>query len=363
VCVIDQTEQFFLHALSAPLHERLLRQLRAPTLEVLRLDGITADAMPTFMKPRAELTDIGRTVLERMTLEMERRYCNNKTENLTGNRLIMKYAEMLSTMIDPRTMTCLHLPDRRRKQRRDMYMKKLTDAYEVYAKKALAWYRGAAADEADDEEVDDEDDDKNDEAEGDDDESEAHRPAPLATGFSDDEDEDMATTPSTRPSKPPAAAVEPPRDWKEEFKTHYKNHRIRCAQINWRTEFPELNLPAEGELSMLDDLVHADLTKIMNRLIDEDPDRSRFGFIPHMATGFEGSVASLLASSFSERVNSCANLVLTDGNSLLGHDEMGKLVVLRMNRGERAAVMTNGHESRANARASSPTVCLRAQNS
>ena len=82
-----------------------------------------------------------------------------------------------------------------------------------------------------------------------------------------------------------------------------------------------------------------------------------------MATGFEGSVASLLASSFSERVNSCANLVLTDGNSLLGHDEMGKLVVLRMNRGERAAVMTNGRESRANARASSPPVCLRAQSS
>ena len=74
VCVIDQTEQFYLHALSAPLHERLLRQLRAPALEVLRLDGITADAMPTFMKPRAELTDVGRIVLERMTLEMERRY-------------------------------------------------------------------------------------------------------------------------------------------------------------------------------------------------------------------------------------------------------------------------------------------------
>ena len=270
---------------------------------------------------------------------------------------------MLATMIDPRTMTCLHLPERRRKQRRDIYMKKLTGAYEVYAKKAEAWYPSAAADEADDEvddENDDENDDKNDEAEGDDDES---RPAPLATGFSDDEDEDMATTPSTRPSQPPAAAVEPPRDWKEEFKAHYKNFRIRCAQINWRTEFPELDLPAEGDLSMLDDLVHADLTKIMNRLIDEDPDRSRFGFLPHMATGFEGSVASLLASSFSERVNSCANLVLTDGNSLLGHDEMGKLVVLRMNRGERAAVMTNGRESRANARASSPPVCLRAQSS
>ena len=111
------------------------------------------------------------------------------------------------------------------------------------------------------------------------------------------------------------------------------------------------------------DLVHVDLTEIMNRFIDEDPGRSRFGFFPPMATGFEGSVASLLASSFSERVSSSANLVLTDGNSLLGHGEMDKLVVLRMNRGERAAVMTNGHESRANARASSPPVCLRAQNS
>ena len=71
--------------------------------------------MPTLMKPRTELTAVGREVLRRMTVEMKRRYYNNKTDNLTGNRLIMKYAEMLATMVDPRTMNCMHLPERRRK--------------------------------------------------------------------------------------------------------------------------------------------------------------------------------------------------------------------------------------------------------
>ena len=43
-----------------------------------------------------------------------------------------------------------------------------------------------------------------------------------------------------------------------------------------------------------------------------------------MATCFKGSIGSLLASSFCERINSCANQVLTLGNTL-------KLVMCRMN--------------------------------
>lgn len=39
-----------------------------------------------------------------------------------------------------------------------------------------------------------------------------------------------------------------------------------------------------------------------------------------------------MAASFCERVNSCANLVVTEGNSLLSTDEIDMLVVLRMNK-------------------------------
>jgi hypothetical protein len=45
-----------------------------------------------------------------------------------------------------------------------------------------------------------------------------------------------------------------------------------------------------------------------------------------------GSIGGSLASSFCQRINSCAKLVLTDGNSLLSPDEINMLVTLRMNR-------------------------------
>ena len=42
-----------------------------------------------------------------------------------------------------------------------------------------------------------------------------------------------------------------------------------------------------------------------------------------------------MASSFCERINSCANAVVTEGNTLLSNDEMELLVMLpvRMNKG------------------------------
>jgi len=51
-----------------------------------------------------------------------------------------------------------------------------------------------------------------------------------------------------------------------------------------------------------------------------------------MTTCSKGSIGSLLVSSFYERINSCANQVLTLGNTLLGDCEMEKLVMCRMNR-------------------------------
>ena len=39
-----------------------------------------------------------------------------------------------------------------------------------------------------------------------------------------------------------------------------------------------------------------------------------------------------MASSFCERINSCANLVLTEGNTWLSDEEMEMLVMLRMNK-------------------------------
>jgi len=76
-----------------------------------------------------------------------------------------------------------------------------------------------------------------------------------------------------------------------------------------------------------------DVVSIMKEdFIEKDKDRSKYGWLPKMTTCFKGSIGSLLASSFSERINSCANQVLTLGTTLLGDGKMEKLVMCRINR-------------------------------
>jgi len=75
-----------------------------------------------------------------------------------------------------------------------------------------------------------------------------------------------------------------------------------------------------------------DLVSIMKEdFIEKDKDRSKYGWLPKMATCSKGSIGSLLALSFCERNNSYANQVLTSGNTLLGDGEMEQLVMCRMN--------------------------------
>ena len=64
---------------------------------------------------------------------------------------------------------------------------------------------------------------------------------------------------------------------------------------------------------------------LYNRLAKDD----RFGYIPQMAAA---TLGALNAESFCERVLRCAGHVLTEGNNLLGDEELEMLVVLRMNR-------------------------------
>ena len=66
--------------------------------------------------------------------------------------------------------------------------------------------------------------------------------------------------------------------------------------------------------------------------IEQDPNRALFGYLPKMATTCEGSIGALLSASFCERINSCANQIVTTGNTSLGDDLVDKTVVLRMNK-------------------------------
>lgn len=84
------------------------------------------------------------------------------------------------------------------------------------------------------------------------------------------------------------------------------------------------------------DLWEVDVGQVLREeIIEKDVDRTLYGWLPKMATSSKGSIGCVLASSFCERINSCANAVVTEGpgNTLLSDDEMELLVMLRMNKG------------------------------
>jgi len=88
-----------------------------------------------------------------------------------------------------------------------------------------------------------------------------------------------------------------------------------------------------------------DVVSIMKEdFIEKDKDRSKNGWLHKMATCSKGSIGSLLASSFCERINSCANQILTSENTLLGDGEMEELFMCRMNRD--FTVFMRNHESK-----------------
>ena len=79
------------------------------------------------------------------------------------------------------------------------------------------------------------------------------------------------------------------------------------------------------------DLWDVDIGLVMREeVIGKDPDGLLYGYLPHMATFSKGSVGCLLTSSFCERINSCANQVVTEGNTLLSDREMEMVLMLRM---------------------------------
>jgi hypothetical protein len=100
-----------------------------------------------------------------------------------------------------------------------------------------------------------------------------------------------------------------------------------------RTAMRTTNVPlAQGSKLTWCEMWEIDLVSIMKEdFIEKYKDHSKYWCLPKMATCSKGSIGSLLASSFCERINFYANQVLTLGNTLFGDGEMEKLVMCRMN--------------------------------
>ena len=125
--------------------------------------------------------------------------------------------------------------------------------------------------------------------------------------------------------------------YEEEFESVFKNYHKLGESIDWAAASVTLDLglkaPLNGVKHGIMELWYVDMGKVMKHFcIGPDVDRKLYGYLPKMATTSQGSIGALPASSFSERVNSVGNQVLTKGSTLLGPDEINKVVVLRMNR-------------------------------
>ena len=252
----------------------------------------------------------------RAQLEAEWRYCGNEGEELTGNKVETAEQDKIALMLDPRTLIYLkkvgiHSPER------ETLLSQLESEYVKYARIAMDYQK--KKEEVDTTQMN-------------------QRVETSPSGNSDDEDTmsvmsidsaEYTDEDGSCMGQSGGSVIVTDRKIQDEFEKVYKAYKGFCKRIDWKAEFAELK--SMKIVSPLD-LWEVDVGKLFARMIKEDPNRLKYGYLPIMATALHGSVGAFLASSFCERINSVANLVVTDGNTLLADEEINMLVVLRMNR-------------------------------
>ena len=117
----------------------------------------------------------------------------------------------------------------------------------------------------------------------------------------------------------------------KEFKKVYKEYRDPCKDIKWNKMYPDAGWD-DADFEFPWDLWSVDMSLVLNHLAELEKKKPKFGHLLKMVITSRGSIGALLAQSFCERINSAGNIVMTQGNTLLGDEELNMLVVLRMNR-------------------------------
>ena len=143
---------------------------------------------------------------------------------------------------------------------------------------------------------------------------------------SESEEEGAGTEEPVQPALPP---FEPPcrKTIQLEFKKAFK--RWRKMNVDWRAKFPTYlgSLGRDKQVDLLNDLLPLPIGKLYKEL-EDDP---QYGLLPRLASCSRAQLGNLNAESFCERCLSVGNHILTEGNTLLGHEELEMLIVLRMN--------------------------------
>ena len=110
------------------------------------------------------------------------------------------------------------------------------------------------------------------------------------------------------------------------------------SKFPWRkvyskTEIVKMGCPPGKKLNPLNHLIHADVAKMMKEVERENANRGGiFSLFIQMCKNSRCQLGALASQSFAERMNSVANLLVTDSRTHLGNDLVNKLVVLHINR-------------------------------
>jgi hypothetical protein len=309
--VFVQNETAFTAAIGRPFKEKMLAKLRSNTLSVVDLEQVTTS--PHLIRnevPLEDMTEVGKTCKWRATLEAERRYCGNESEVLNNQSVQKTDRDKLAVMLDPRTLISLAKCGISKAERGEL-LDYLKEEYIRYGSQAQI-YRQAMKPVKTEIVVESRRTTSSDQVE--------------TLGLDSDSDEECSVDGS-------AGDDSQLNETKlgEEFDECYKRYKNACKTLDWKKTFPELPW-ATNQVEFPFSLWKVDMGVVMKELIKQDPEKTSFGHLPVMAVASRGSIGGFLASSFCERINSCANLVLMDGNSLLSPDEINMLVTLRMNR-------------------------------
>jgi len=108
----------------------------------------------------------------------------------------------------------------------------------------------------------------------------------------------------------------------------FRAWRSHPANVNWSKVDPNGSIRNPSAPGMLE-VMGMSISALYKRL--EEEGGSEFGHLPTITSCAKGQLGALNPKSVCERCMSCANLAVTDGNSILLYEEVTMLVVMRMN--------------------------------
>ena len=339
---LAQKEKAFTAAYGPLIKMHVYNLLSDDKVFVIDLEQENISCRPVrVLKLVSDFSDTGKTALNRAIIEFQRRFLGSKKEIVDEDcgPVVINERQLAATLLDLRTARGAHLTQAQRREAqaalKTRYIAFSVQYYKTERENRKKPLRAAEDDKDSDEEAEDSiDDDEvvakkaktNEMAAGGLVSGMGYAAVGEAEGF--DLSLDSSDSDSESEKSEEDLALEDAAAAEKEFKKVFANWF--GLVIDWKAEFAEKKLKGAD---LLDDLIDLDIGRLYEKIITEvDPDRQKYGFLPLMAGCCDGQIGALNAESFAERVISGANLVMTNGNTLLGDQMLEMLVVLRMNR-------------------------------